>query len=750
MRLRLIVLFSLFSLILTSSAQMNATLVEPSAEEYLSHVRELYASIDGWAEKSDFSAVARLEIEYRYDIETLSYDELKELQQIMSFNSYWYYPFFGNVDGMHYTLVMAYLRENDIALNELETLNFDDYNLFVTPLDFSGDGNPEYLIEVDYLQRGHHAFWIVRETDTGYERVQTPSLWTSTDCLFRDSCSSTLILLSTDDINSDGRAELVYARNGYCGYGWCGGNIAILGWRDGILEELVLADPDIIALEWAGNDYFGGDIPSNVEWELANFDQDETLEMSFTWQFSDNHACNVNRMQIFDWNGENYIGRERETYEDTLGCALRAGFLGMGNNNYLQAIESYERAIELTENAGDEQYLREVHQYARIRLAIANALIGNEDVATEQIENLAQLDPAAEVLGHLIDGTQSYLDNTDPIAMCWTVQQNITGTEVWGFASSFDSYAGLDDLNRSANYAGGRASPARSGCDATEYLIYRLINIQTNADALLSPLEMIEPLDMTVSDFVVVDTNQDSLDDYFVWIEDFDNRNMFFLSGNTGYKISQQRISLPSENSEFAVVLTPAQNPLLAILHYPDTNILCEGDSPLSGALRLYEIYESGIPSFHSESFTLCEFFTLNDLDFPSGELTLWSSEFEAIPVTWSDTSERYSYYRTRQQRIEDAGIFSCGVTGFYFCGFDEEDPAIAIDIIDTYLSDPETASIGTEPGIFYADFTTGIEYRRALALEQLGRIDEALAAYQELAESDTVWGELAALHIQF
>lgn len=68
--------------------------------------------------------------------------------------------------------------------------------------------------------------------------------------------------------------------------------------------------------------------------------------------------------------------------------------------------------------------------------------------------------------------------------------------------------------------------------------------------------------------------------------------------------------------------------------------------------------------------------------------------------------------------------------------------------IIDTFIADPETGGRFAEEAPYPNSFIA-MAYRRALALEQLGRNDKALTAYQELSESDTIWGRIAGLHLE-
>lgn len=755
--MRTLTILTLLLLITASaSAQMTTALIEPSAEEYLATAITAYEQIEDWTEQEDFSAMVQLEVQMRYDVGAMSYSELRHLRQLTQYhNVWWYHPIFGDVDGMHYTLVMAYINTNDIDLQSETSIRFDNYFVVINQLDFNGDGISEYFLNVNWNEGEHRAYWFIRDTEMGYQRVDSPQLWFNSMCDFRQVCGGNATVLLRDDINNDGATEVVIAVGSYCGYGFCGGHLLVLGWRDGVIEEIVYDEPDVIELAWASGYYSGAGgspiLPPQGTWNFDNIDNDASQEILESWQFTDNQGCTVIRRQTFDWDGYQYVGSEQtEILDNTLGCAMRASHQAIWNHEYYEAIDQYERVIELTQTSAssDGTDLTQIHQYAQIRLAIAFVLAGEHDAAVQQINYLSGIEPADEVLRLLVEATQSYLVNPNPLHFCIHVEQSITNTDVWNFSSAFDNYAGLDDLDRTANYAAGRASPSRSGCDASGYFIHRLTQEALSSNE--APIEAIETFGFTVSGSAIVDTNRDGVDDWMIWIEEFDNQNFFFLSTGNTYQITKGWVSLPLGAIEFGVRAAPNNaGHLLISLAYPDTDVLCTPENPQSGTLRIQDIVGDGTPAFDSIAFQLCEFLTIDDFDFESGVINVWDSEFEGTEVEWSTSRERYIALQTREERITEMGIFSCGSYGVQFCGFRVNEPELAINIADWFHNEAETYVINVEDNMLYSNLEIGIEYRRAVALEQLGRIDDAIVVYQSLAEnhSDTAWGQLAALH---
>ncbi len=96
---------------------------------------------------------------------------------------------------------------------------------------------------------------------------------------------------------------------------------------------------------------------------------------------------------------------------------------------------------------------------------------------------------------------------------------------------------------------------------------------------------------------------------------------------------------------------------------------------------------------------------------------------------------------------IMDRGNFHCGTTGELFCGFYEASHELALEMIEALQ--PE--DFEREAGDGWGNFEFAVGYRRALALEALGRGDEALAEYVAIHEAvpESAWGILAALHFE-
>jgi tetratricopeptide (TPR) repeat protein len=97
---------------------------------------------------------------------------------------------------------------------------------------------------------------------------------------------------------------------------------------------------------------------------------------------------------------------------------------------------------------------------------------------------------------------------------------------------------------------------------------------------------------------------------------------------------------------------------------------------------------------------------------------------------------------------IIEQSNFHCGRTGELFCGLYEVDHQRALEMINT-LTDEDFAR-ESDSG-WGGEFQFAVRYRRALALETLGRRDEALAAYVAIYEDapESAWGMLAALHFE-
>lgn len=115
----------------------------------------------------------------------------------------------------------------------------------------------------------------------------------------------------------------------------------------------------------------------------------------------------------------------------------------------------------------------------------------------------------------------------------------------------------------------------------------------------------------------------------------------------------------------------------------------------------------------------------------------------EATPTAAPVTPRPEPTAENPMQRTETQTAFYCGTTGTMFCPFylRLEDDQQALEMVDQRLSEEQTE----------LNLTLALPYRRALALESLGRADEALAEYVAIYEAapNSAWEMLAALHFR-
>jgi hypothetical protein len=169
--------------------------------------------------------------------------------------------------------------------------------------------------------------------------------------------------------------------------------------------------------------------------------------------------------------------------------------------------------------------------------------------------------------------------------------------------------------------------------------------------------------------------------------------------------------------------------------------------------MRLYWIEDFSLRTVGN--YVLCENKTLNTIFSDPQTFTAWGLPMGSncsvqlrseVTYTWNETEAQFIQSTPLPCIMDDTpndqNLFSCGLTGEGFCGFDLEDQE-ALEAIDAVLALP--------PEFADDDFLLTLRYWRGLRLKALDRPDEALAEYVGIYEDapESAWGMLAALHFE-
>ncbi len=261
-----------------------------------------------------------------------------------------------------------WLVENPTDLDAVEVLNLsDDMGVTVQPVDFTGDGVFEYLLDV---RSGDLRLFYLALPDAnspgGYWVNQTPLPFTSLDPAIQDGPhTGTVSTLMLEDINDDGRDEWVVSLEDYHNYdGSQCRHYYLVAWED---DRERLWDMGRGYLESCESAF------SQASW---NFNWPE---VSVHKNYIDSWDCHAGTSSFFvTWDGTEWSYEFGEGWGDaSFECRQSAAEHQMRNGSFAEAAVVYEAALAEFDQ-GSERLA-----FARARLALAYALNGDLDAAAD-------------------------------------------------------------------------------------------------------------------------------------------------------------------------------------------------------------------------------------------------------------------------------------------------------------------------------------------------------------------------------
>lgn len=656
-------------------------------------------------------------------------------------------------------MLQAWLRENPVDLAEVDSLDIPGFSVLVSPIDFDGDGTDEFGLQVGF--DGLYDNYLVLQRDSsqagGYRFVETPLSWLGFPTYSETGSSKEYEVLYLEDMNGDHVPEwVVRSYDAGCS------TLYIMTWKDGALVSL-LPDEPTSCLQ---NQYF-----------LANADDDPDLELVRREFDADNWDCAWTITRHFDWNGVHFEPlAEQVDKPNSLGCALSEAEPLMWENRAAEAIPLYEVGLDagwVTPIDDDSDYYAELERYARIRLALAYALVGRWEESLQILEPLATEPATSEALDKMVSGM---LQTESPLEMCTAAYNLWAEYELSTFYYPFSVISiqiGSQDYFRS-RLEDSPPQPEKAGCNAPE-LIDRLLE-ELDFPTSQSPVSVLADSGIGVLNTFVADFDADGADEWLVWLEARVTPLLFAPQGGE-YILSRPEVRRPNEFTHFGSQSVPDQDDLLFVdyvalkphasnldfYYYDVAEVYCaEGTNP--GEVRIWRLENHTFAQVLIAP--VCQPRAFADLFNEDGS-QLFAAAVSVISVTnsferygdtvysWDSNQQMYmpqldlpltaTPYPTSASSewpgITDAAILDILTDSLRFIRND--DPAAALAQIDDALAnhDPMVDEIAT----------LGLRYYRAVALEALNRPDEALAEYAALVETvpDSCWGMLARLHIE-
>ena len=763
---RVLILVVVLTLVLSTAEQSSAQsfrLHTPSAEEYLSALPDLITQarvVDTSTYQADsraFQQVIEQELRATYsDLQTVTFDTLYKATAVIPLNPYREGTY--SDYGWHHTVLDAWLRENPIDLSTQKQWRFRAYTLDITPVDFSGDGQPELLVEITFQPSDYPDYQellIMQRDDMAagkYRQVVLPQLfWYSASCDYYVSCGGGAQTFKLADLNGDGLVEWAVATH-QCTHGECGGGLTVLGWRQGEMVNLVREKwPNDLFWTTASGGGGGPALPPNGTWTFSTSDSGNHQVIQRR-HFYDNRNCEVTYTTIFTWDKakDRFVPNDRVTdYADSAPCALRRGQVAMQQGDYQGAVEAYKRASDLLLGSG-EPYASEAFQYAQLRLILAYALSGQADKALAIRNRVMAQTPVSETMGHMLEALHIYAGRQDAVRLCAEIRQavirfnpysNDDHTQILVFGQT-------DDVRfRSSMYTGGDFNPDNTGCDVETVLKPLLDHLPTIPNQ--SPSAYIASLGLHVSDSFGVDLNNDAEADWLVWLHDLpDDQAVLLLSADKFYRFSMPIMALPSKNAQITVMQLPdGAGTALVILGIGNVEVWnaeythpC-GEEPPYGSLALVRVRHDSLQQIGI--YLLCKPRILPQIIPSLSQVRAWRPTNDNTPAVetifqWNTADQTYRPPVDSQETTTPY----CYNQPYAYCGFDLTNPN-ALELLKLTLSNPPTTA--------NVSFLATVHYLRAMLLQRQGKPSEALTDFVSVYETSpfTAWKNLAALHLR-
>lgn len=765
MRKLILLVFFMLMIVPLSSAQEDYRLRVPSAEAYLTTIIENAEDLNSLQIRT---ILAEVHQRFGNTLSTANFDLLRTAFRVLFADMGPYgYGYLPHQEDWERAKLLAWLRENDIDLAETDSLVFDDYDIQVTAVDFSGDGQDEYILDVVrgcevecrpavYLRESaeYQEFLVLEQEQAGeFYLISTPLPWLSNQYHYAMSQSSSLKPLQIVDINDDGLPEWLMMSLFSIRRDALGVRLYILGWRDGQLVELT--DEPLSYRDYTNI----GDYDQLNVWSFNKEGSSVSIEQRAPKQ--DNWRCMREEITQYIWNGEQFELRNSEVvFPDTFECFIRNAEAAFYAYDFEASIILYEQALALNEQAN-------YADYARVRLAIAHALNGDFDAGITHLSaNDTDDDNAVPELVNAIFSAYTI----PSLPQVCLAAYNFFVDEPHYLLRHFDLVGGrvTDEQLGYLSFFIPPSPPAQAGCDVDWLLNQILENVPFTIDT--SPAEQLEQLGWPVSQTFSADLNSDGIDEWLIWLDSEMLHPVLFVSNGDKYRASRfthvtHDPYQPSELYIFEAIELPDGHTGLATLDYVISHpywlregsdrgggSVCETpllnpDSYSAAYLGIWRLVNDELErlffGYVCEVGEIRDFvddntvkaWTAFDYDNLVEEIYTWddaAQTFTAPPLTTPTTPYPVEETLPSPQTIlfEALGEYTNG-------NFSE-----TLEDADSLLE--RTTDIES-------DELSAARYYRALALEALGRTDEALAEYIAIYEAapESAWGMLAALHLE-
>lgn len=750
MRVFVAVVTSLLLCLVTNGQENRAAILhQPTAQEYLFTASDIFRELDQTTLSSQDQYALRIlitdELQRAYDKESLSevsFDILNTITSNLRLDvGFDYEPY--SIPGWHNIVFNAWLRETQPDLRTQSQWQFGPYTLLVDLVDFTGDGIDDYSVALSYQPGEWVEFteYFVLQKDKrlpeGYRRLgENLNEWFSVGCN-QLSCGGQGEVYRIQDINGDDVPEWIFSR-GSCGWGHCAIWMQVFSYIDGDFVDVF--DSQRPSIEIVSG---GGGVPSSPNegiWTFQNIDDDPATEIIQHETIEDNRGCVFSTSKIFDWNAQTkqFASNEPEyQYKDSAWCALRQAHNAMKVLDIESAIQSYVHFLEFE----SVEEAKDIWFYARLRLALAYALIGNRDKAREMITSIDVGQIYDDSIRAFIETSQNvYMADSNPVSFCVAVNKAVQALGQSLGNPLLQNYLENNDYGVSWNYGGGDFGPATVGCNYDSLLDLAIEKLNSN----LSIDEQFSKKDWIITSQFGFNLDPDRLDETIRWVQSGDA--IYSWNDNSGSHVARVYFGIdsPSEYSSFNVITLSDGKPILVNITF-DSSTRCQPDTPdYPGEITLLTASKDGLSQI--DWMIICEPQTLEQTFPNSDELHILEDYYgESKVYIWDSEQSNFTLLSSHVEPQETSSksakdYLSCDFTVYGLCS-NLDKPDELISIVNAVLASPDLDKS--------LNFEYGLIYLRALAHESIGDESEALADYLSVYETaqGTPWATLAQLH---
>jgi len=288
-----------------------------------------------------------------------------------------------------------------------ETVSFPDWEYTPIEVEFDGDDNPEWLVEIKLDDLNLLKYVAVEENESGgYDFIPNDlpnfyrSMWYPTQ------------VADMEDVNGDDLLDVILLGEAELMAGGYLLNISAYSWNG---QELVRLN---------GNASYEGQVSEFPEVSITDVNQDGVSDIQVAVPYEEGFDCAGEKVDVFSWRGyETQHQIAVDGLPDTLMCNLYRATMHP-NNIYFAPLPEKQQLLEssLAQLKQETGYPKDWTALTLSHLAIANYLQGNEEKAQQTIEEIYDLTDESDYANIVLSAYEE--GEKDILSMCRNLFMN--------------------------------------------------------------------------------------------------------------------------------------------------------------------------------------------------------------------------------------------------------------------------------------------------------------------------------------